>query len=242
MVRMSIRSGNRPSGGLLFGLLAVLASVGCETNSERFTPLTANLPQVPDIVLSADAGVPLLVDGTVIQPTELAPGREFGSRQDPFSLLDVENVYDEAQRTEFFLGQVGGWATPIGLASLTEDEVRIVLEPVPAWRLSGVIIGNGVLALLDTGLAVYEVRPGSKVPDTEWTVVSIDSDRAVLRREGNKLPREFAVNLQGPIGGTRPAGGAVGGPAGGVGGVGGGLPGGGGPAAGPRGQGGDDRD
>ncbi|MCH8977927.1 MAG: hypothetical protein IH945_01630 [Armatimonadetes bacterium] len=233
---MSSRSWSRPLSGLLFGLLAVLASVGCETNATPFSGLTASLPPEPVIDLSAEAGVPVNPSGPAILPSEVSPGKVFGSRQDPFRLLALEAEYDLAQRTEFFLGEVGGWTPPTNLGSLLEDEVREFIEPVPAWRLSGVIIGNGVLALLDTGLTVHEVRPGMKVPDSEWTVVSIDADRAVLRREGNKLPREFAVNMQGPIGGARPAGGGVAGPAGA-----GGLPGfGGGAAAGPDQD--DDRD
>ena len=242
MVRMSIRSGYRPASGLVFGLLAVLASVGCETNSpDRLTAVAAVDPPAPRLDLRADAGVPVNPTTPAIPRNTLAGEREFGSRDDPFSLMGVEQEYENAQRTEFFLGQAGGFGPLIGGASLAEVEVREIIEPVPLWRLSGVIIGNGVLALLDTGDVVHEVRPGSKVPNTEWTVVSIDSDRAVLRREGNKLPREFAVNLQGPIGGAPPVVGAAGG-VGGPGGPGGaaGPPGGGAAAGPPRGQ--DDRD
>ena len=218
MIRMSIRSGNRLANGLFIGLLAVLASVGCETNSGQFTTLSASLPQEPPLDLGAPAAVPVSPSTGPIQQSEMGAGREFGSRQNPFRLLPPEAEYDLSQRTEFFLGQAGSWTNPteVSLASLREIEEPIVIEPVPLWRLSGVIIGEGVLALLDTGLAVHEVRPGTQVPDSEWMVVSIDSEHALLRREGNKLPREFAVGLKGPISGTFPTSGAAAGAGGGL--------------------------
>ena len=80
----------------------------------------------------------------------------------------------------------------------------IIIEPVPRWRLAGVVVGNGVIALLDTGSKVYDVRPGSVVPGTEWRVESIDQERAVLVRDSNKEPKRFEVGLQGPLG--RPSG------------------------------------
>jgi hypothetical protein len=97
-----------------------------------------------------------------------------------------------------------------------EDEPP-VYEPVPNWRLSGVLIGSGVMALLDTGPTTYEIRPGMQIPGTEWRVVAIDSDRALLARDGNKLPKEFYVGLSGPItgDGVTVAGGGTGGNAGG---------------------------
>lgn len=204
MVRMSIRSGSRPVKGLLFGLLAVLAAAGCEENGESFASLTPIAPPEPQLDLAAGAGVPVEPSTPPIPRIEIGGDREYRSRQDPFRLMAPEVLYDESQRTERFLGEVGGFRAPVNLAAISEVPIEVFIEPVPAWRLSGVIIGEGVLALLDTGAGVHEVRPGTRVPGTEWTVVSIDADRAVLRREGNVLPHEFAVNLQGPIGGTFP--------------------------------------
>ena len=77
------------------------------------------------------------------------------------------------------------------------------------------------------------------IPDTNWRVISIDRDKAILRREGStRLPREVEVRLEvglpfqggnGGFGGGAPQGGA---PQGGPPPGGGGKRGGGGAAAG----------
>lgn len=148
------------------------------------------------------------------------------SRRDPFALLPVEANYEASQRAERFLSEAGGFT--FNYEAPEEKDDTPVLEPQPYRRLAGVIIGeNGVIALIDMGDGQTQtVRPGQKVG--EWVVVSIDPDRAVLRRPGNKLPREISVPLAGP---------QVGGGGGGE--QGGGAPGrGAGPGGGARGGGG----
>lgn len=200
--------------GLLCGL-AVVALVGCQDNDPAGTagftaPTAATVPE-PELNLAAKSGVPVNV-GPPVDPTTLASSRNFGSRSDMFALLGPEITFQSDQTVESFLGSAGGFALEINPEEdAKEPENPPVLEPVPAWRLSGVIIGNGVMALLDTGARVYEIRPGMLVPgQTEWRVASIDSERAVMVREpgSNKFPKTFDVTLQGPVGGgLRPGGG-----------------------------------
>ncbi|MEZ5163346.1 MAG: hypothetical protein R2688_06260 [Fimbriimonadaceae bacterium] len=47
------------------------------------------------------------------------------------------------------------------------------IEPRPTWRLSGIVISEGVvMALLDRGSSVDLIRSGSPVPGTEWVCVA----------------------------------------------------------------------
>jgi hypothetical protein len=194
----------------LFCALALVALAGCQENEQTFGPVTATPAQQPELNLSADRGVPVPPAGPV-DPRLIAAN--VGSRQDPWSLLSEEWTFEQSERTERFLGEVGGFRVDVAIEEDVEtEEAPPVIEPVPQWRLAGVIIGQGVIGLLDTGRNTYEIRPGMTVPGTEWYVVSIDQEKAVLRRDGNKLPREFAVGLSGPIGdGMGGGGGAAGG-------------------------------
>jgi hypothetical protein len=217
---------------LLCGL-AVMALAGCQKNDPagQYTPVSAASVPEPELNLTADRGVPV-APGPPVDPTVLASSRSFASRPDPFALLGPERFFEGDQTTERFLAENNGFVLEIRPEEdAAEPSEPPVFEPLPAWRLSGVIIGNGVMALLDTGRQVHEIRPGMLVPgQTEWRVVAIDSERALMRREpgSNKLPKEFEVTLQGPIGGgltgggggtTNPGGGNRPGQGGGGGGV-----------------------
>jgi hypothetical protein len=83
----------------------------------------------------------------------------------------------------------------------------MTLEPPPAgWRLAGVMTGNGISAIMTNGtFPALDIRPGSQIPGTEWYVVSIDAEKAVLRRTNNKRPREWVVRLQGAFDFQQPA-------------------------------------
>jgi hypothetical protein len=155
----------------------------------------------------------------------------FGSRLNPFGLLAREAKFNQEQVAERIISEAGGWSVSFELPDETPVEQEVRLEPTPIWRVSGILIGETVVALLDTGTATYDLRPGMRVPGTEWTVISIDEERIVLQRDGAALPKQFSVPLAGPLGGSAlaPSGptGGFGGPAG---------------PAGPRGRGGDSAD
>jgi hypothetical protein len=177
-------------------------------------PTKAEMPKTSP----AEAGVEAVVDTTPTSaPLEIAKRRSFGARGDAFALLPVERVFDQQQTSARLIAEGGGH--PSYFAPTEEAVVApVVTETLPLWRLSGVVIGDGVAALLDMGGRVIDIRPGMKIPDTDWVVASIDAEKAVLRREGNKLPHVFVVPLQGtnaPTGGGG-TGGGKGGPAGGT--------------------------
>lgn len=166
------------------------------------------------------------------------------SRLDPFSLTQLEVAFDQQQEAERAFAQAGGFSLR---AEIRDDvEQPPVFEPQPQRRLSGVVIGDSVLAILE-GQDLPEpliIRPGMRLPNSDWTVVSIDQEKAVLRRSGNVLPKEVTVRLEvapptlfgAPAGGGFPGGpGAPGGPPGGFGGPPGGFGGPGGGRAGADG-------
>lgn len=195
-----------------------VALVGCGQDPVAATPTTVTgVARVEEPVINADAGVDLTAPETGLPDImTVAQGRSFGTRRDPFALLAVEAAFNQAQMAERILADFGGFSVEFQEPEIVEDE-EPVFQPRPAWRLAGVVISDGIVALLDTGGGqVIEIRPGQRVGQTEWVCVSIDSERAVLRRPGNQLPREIIVNLEGPLGnmgggggGGRPGGGGA---------------------------------
>lgn len=162
--------------------------------------------------LNADAGVPIQV---AAKPTafEDATKMTFGTRANAFSLLPAEAKFNNEQAAARLVSDSGGFSMMYEPPPPKPDEETIV-EPQPRRRLAGILLGDAVIALvqMEDG-RVYDVHPGSKIPNSEWTVVSIDQERAILRRSGNKLPKQIEVKLEsGPIGG---GGGGGGGAAGG---------------------------
>jgi hypothetical protein len=173
----------------------------------------------------ADAGVRVErkegVDANNLK--NLVASRSFSSRNDPFSLLGIETKFDQSQNAERLVQATGfmtEWEPP-------KEEAPEVIEPQPFRRLAGIMVGDSVLAIIDMGDGRMQiVRPGETVPGTEWTVVSIDEEKAVLRRKGNRKPKEVIVALSGSMngiiiqpGGNQPGssgGGPRGGPPGGM--------------------------
>jgi hypothetical protein len=194
----------------------------------------------------SDAGVKATqdTDATVFKKMVQARAASFHPRGDAFALTADEKSYDYSQSAERVFSEIGGFPTYVQPSEPVAPQV--VTEQQPYRRLSGVVVGDSVLAIIDmgNGAAPVLIRPGMHIPNTEWTVVSIDLDKAVLHRSGNVLPNTIEVRLETPpanyASGT---GGAPGGypgagyPGGGY--PGGGYPGGGYPGAGgPRGPGG----
>jgi hypothetical protein len=120
-------------------------------------------------------------------------------------------------------GQIGGFTVQYTPPEVESPEPQDFPEPQPYRRLAGVVVGDSVLALIDMGDGTLRViRPGETIEGTEWRVASIDSDKAILRRSGNRTPRQVIVRLESPpagIGGGGFPGGAPGGFPGGPGGA-----------------------
>lgn len=217
-----------------------LASAGCLPDSAALAEPASPQPRIVNVNLDeiyqgVDAGRKITDKMLPATATiQIAAQMPFLTRMDPFSLLRQEVAYEKSQRAERLLAESGSWLTvwePPPPPPATPPSAQ--LEPQPYRRLSGILIGDSVLAImeLENGTSII-VRPGTKIPGTEWTVVSLDADKAVLRRPGPRRPTQIIVKLENP----RPGGGG-----GAEGGGGGGMPGGGGPAGaggGGRGRGG----
>jgi len=118
------------------------------------------------------------------------------ARPDPFALLPNEQLYEGQQMAAFFATSYGGW--PLFYPGPNPPPPTPEIEPQPHRRLAGILIGDSVTALIDMGDgSLREIHPGEAIPGTEWSVVSIDEEKAVLRRTvPGKLPGEVVVRLE----------------------------------------------
>ena len=184
------------------GIGAVLAGCGSSPSTED-TPPAQNVPKV-SYVNKSEAGVGASYD---VDPTALpklyakAASRYGSSRKDPFVLTKSEAEFETQQAGLRQFEALGGYETdyvpnPIPV-------VVPVIEQQPYRRLAGVVVGDSVLAIIEMGDGSEKiVRPGEKIPGTEWSVVSIDQEKAVLHRDGNVLPSDITVRLETPRPGT----------------------------------------
>lgn len=213
------------------GLAALAVSlVGCNitgatkppdpfpTAAVSSTPASGKAPFEP----SSDAGTPVTAAADAKRLTTLVATRDkagaFGmARSDPFALTTQERYFETQQATERIFSGPSGFGVFVTPKPDTDEQV-VAPEPQPYRRLSGIVVGDSVLAILEEqGKEPVIVTPGMKIPNTPWTVVSIDQDKAVLRRSGNVKPTQIVVRLEVPRDGfgVAPGGGAPGGPPGG---------------------------
>ncbi len=166
----------------------------------------ATLPGIP-VQSIADPAKVFAVEG------RLVASRYGGPRSDPFALKPGERTFETSQDSARLLGEMGSWVVMYTPEPEKAPDAGLIQDPQPYRRLSGIIVGDSIYALLETGGQVEIIRPGMRVPNTEWTVVSIDEEKAILRRSGNKIPRQITVRLESPPPGMG-GGGAPGGPGG----------------------------
>lgn len=188
-------------------LAAAIVSTGCDVGDKTAEIPSVTNPRIEMPTTVADAGIAAQVDQTPEQQAmSIAQKRAFVTRADAFALLPIERMFDRQQSAARLVSEGGGF---VNMFTTPEEAVVTVAvtEPLPNWRLSGVVIGDGVAALLDMGNTVVDIRPGQKVPDTEWVVVSIDPERAVLRRDNGKIPKYFVVPLSSANEANTPQGG-----------------------------------
>lgn len=195
---------------LTFALVAAsLISVGC--GPDPSAPLdapqagsTGDQPFVPQ----AEAGIKL----NPTDPTQLiadASAQQFLIRPDPFALRAYEVAYDRSQFAARMLDTNSFYPNIAEVAEPVQEVFET--EPQPARRLAGIILGESVTALIDMGDGRLRVIwPGQQIEGTEWTVFSIDEEKAVLRRDprSKKRPQFVVVRLQPDDGATvaNPAG------------------------------------
>jgi len=193
-------------------LVAVFgAAVGCggsssadtsaSTSTSTSTSSTVSKANDIDVSKFAEAGVPVSQSAdpkfnkAAIQTVAMKLGP---ARNDPFALRADESQFDQAQNTERVFGQLG-FSNDFTPTSSADEAPAPLPEAQPYRRLAGVVVGDSVLALIDMGNnQTYLIRPGMQIPDSEWTVASIDMDKAVLKRSGSRLPHEITVRLELP--------------------------------------------
>ncbi|MEJ5169498.1 MAG: hypothetical protein WHU10_00780 [Fimbriimonadales bacterium] len=213
---------------LALGAASALAITGCgllgapeaqdtptaSVSLSKYQKLAEEKPNAP-------AGVPVEPNTSTDNLKKLVASKVFPSRPDPFSLLPVEAKFDKDQAAARFL-QTGGFMT-VWTPPAEEMEEIVAVEPQPVRRLAGVVVSNGaVLILIDMGdgKGVQLARAGSKLG--EWTVASIDTEKAILKRDPKKRPSEVLVPLASPLelgtpgGGGGTPGGPTGRPGGGM--------------------------
>ncbi|RYG40650.1 hypothetical protein EON79_22250 [bacterium] len=184
-------------GGLALALILIGGCV--PPAAEEFTPISSRT--VPPYTPKATAGLPVAIS---TDPKALdalvARSARFGRRSDPFLLLPNEVQFERSQTAERLFANQGAfnleYQPPV---APNPGQGGAVVEPQPYRRLSGIVIGDAVVGILETqGQDAILIRPGQYIPGTEWRVVLINEDRAVLRRAGNRLPKEVSVNLELP--------------------------------------------
>jgi hypothetical protein len=199
----------------LFATLLAVVVVGCKSPDEDLpAPVATKAPVVPDFTATAAAGtrVDRLGQPVIVQQINT---KKFPARNDPFQLHPIEQSYEVKQENMRVFASTGQF-----FPALVEDQPEVitvpVVQPQPYRRLAGVMVGETVVAIIDMGDGgpMRIIRPGERVEGTEWTVYSIDSEKAVLRRTGQALPREIIVRLESPPL-FRPTGGSGGAPGGG---------------------------
>ena len=188
---------------ILLGLAAVgVMMAGCKDPNDDLATTSPTAPKLAaDYKPMAKAGVTKdvsksLVENTIRWKGLINSSSKWGSRGNPFSLSKDEIAFDQAQAAEKIVIDGGNFGS---LYELTESKLPgegVQVEPQPYRRLSGILIGDSVLAILEEGGKSTIVRPGMMIPDTNWRVVSIDKDKAILRREGPQLPHEVEVRLE----------------------------------------------
>lgn len=217
---------------LAFALVGMFVT-GCQQAAEDTTPpirSAGGSSAMPDFDPKVTAGVPVIqsTDPKEMETLVAAVAPRLGSRVDPFALFPEEKAFDRQQFAERLFAESGSFPSYFEVAPEYIQQAPPVLEPQPYRRLSGVVIADSVLALLELndGNPAVLIRPGMQVPGTPWRVISIDENKAVLRRSGNTLPREITVKLEANPAQIAPQGGGFGGPGGMPGGMPGGFPGG----------------
>lgn len=208
----------------IFGIAVIGFSLaGCKDPNDDLQVTNPTAPkQTKDFAATAAAGVKKDISKSM-DPNRLkgiiAMTARFGHRNNPFALSSDEIAFDKSQFAERIVIEGGNFGELYDLPESKLPGEGIVVEQQPYRRLSGILIGDSVLAILEENGKSTIIRPGMLIPDTDWRVVSIDRDKAILRREGDRLPKEVEVRLEvgipGSSGSTFSNGGGQGGPGGG---------------------------
>jgi hypothetical protein len=186
----------------MMALAAAFVAVGCgsPTASADNSAGTSTAKKYT-YKFTSDAGISIAQeqDNGKLKKLYASRGSKYGSaRQDPFALTKDELEFETSQGALRTFNETGGYQMDY-VPSETE-EVAPTVEQQPYRRLSGIVVGDSVLAIIDMndGSESQIIHPGERIPNSPWTVVSIDKEKAVLRRDGNVLPKEITVRLETP--------------------------------------------
>jgi hypothetical protein len=191
--------------------LCLLAATGCQDIvGEGGRPEAQKFPPLEPVSTGSPAGLPVPTAPPTEVLTLVSTGRTV-PRADIFSLHPLEKAFDTKARNEAIFRQTGGAFFGPVFVPKPEPVVIDAFEPQPFRRLAGILVGDSVMAIIDMGPGTQTqvIRPGMQIPNSPWRVVSIDEEKAILRRSGNTRPKEIIVRLQGPAPG---AGGNLGAP------------------------------
>lgn len=213
---------------LLSAAMSVLAVAGCQTyepvRPQPIRDLTADLLSEYEKtrVEPPLAGNPTPVDTESV--TRAVSTATFASRSNPFAMFSEERAFETGIRYRLILSKMPGYAREFQPPDPETPPALQPVEPQPYRRLSGIYMGDTVQAIVEVEgqRERYIVSPGDRVGNTEWFVESIDSEKMILRRSGDKRPNRVVVWLELPPfrpgdapggGGQQPAGGGVAGAA-----------------------------
>jgi len=203
---------------LKYSSLALVAAfmAGCSAPEPPPSPSPATVTPL-QVKADSEAGIGAKQseDAKTLVVAELAAAKRSGApRKDPFEMKPYEKNYDVEQNTMRLVSTYGPFDS-LFTPPVETDRTPPIIEDQPYRRLAGVVVGDSVLAIIDMGNGTTElIRPGQQIPNSEWKVVSIDQDKAVLRRGGTALPHEVTVRLESPPGGVGSSGSTFGGPPG----------------------------
>ncbi|MFZ4506305.1 MAG: hypothetical protein ACOYON_01240 [Fimbriimonas sp.] len=195
----------------LFLVVGAIGLTGCNSTSPADSvpaaPVAETTTPRVEYTPKAEAGIPVAQNPDAAAFSKLVESKAgaFVARKDPFALNPEEAAFDRDQSSERLLQSGGGYSMDYVAPEPKIDETP-VNDPQPYRRLAGVVVGDSVLALVVMEDGRTEViRPGQQIPNSEWKVVAIDEESAVLRRAGNRLPRQIIVRLESPPAGFAPA-------------------------------------
>ncbi len=228
------------------GVAAVVGLIGCNLTGATDAPgaFPTGVAQGSKKVFepNSQAGLEVKPDADATKLTKYVVKKAsvgaFGTaRTDPFALTSDERIFETGQEAERVFAGPSGFTVQLTPKPDIEDEA-VAPEPQPYRRLSGIVVGDSILAIFEEeGREPVIVTPGMRIPNSEWRVVSIDQEKAVLQRSGKVRPTQVIVRLEVPRAGTTSAGaGGMQGGGGFPGGPGGGYPGAPGGKMGPGGM------
>lgn len=155
---------------------------------------------------AAGGGVPGAPQGTPGAIPGSRPGGLAGGapQSDPFQVASAggrtpnkKDPFFPTWHTDPPPPYIFGEITPIRVADQqieTPPVGDVTVREVPTRRVSGIMSGDGIYAIIEQNGESEIVKPGSRTKDG-YTVVSIDNDTVKLRRKDNNIIRTQTVPL-----------------------------------------------